>query len=177
MLFQKCPSKDSLLEYVSISTELSLWKRVSVRSHSVSCTHCREQIQNLQEMWANCLTPEPDVTTSVMRVFSRLQKDETLVLKGWKLDAVVRRRSASTVLLNGGWLFRGGVSVGIAALVVFLLIGQLRGPADSVPMAVNNLSLVPLAKIRVEDKNRVQVHYVQPELLQSIEFETTGVSR
>jgi hypothetical protein len=46
--------------------------------------------------------------------------------------------------------------------------------AAPVPVAANEH--LPFAQIRVEDKdnNRVQVHYVQPELLQSVEFETTS---
>jgi len=183
-MFLKCPKRDLFLEYVSISTELPLWKRAFIRTHSMFCNRCKEETQKIQTIWSDYFTPEPDVTSSILKVFSRLKKDETLILKGWKLGLVSRRHGATSILLKEGWLFRGAVSFGFAALLIFVLIGQLRPESPNTVVTGEthfsrrfHPSLTPVAKIRVEDKNRVQVHYVQPELLQSIEFETTGTSR
>ena len=124
-----------------------------------------------------------------MRVYGRLKRDETLILKGWKLSdtrPVLRKREFSLVHMLGAT----GVAAGVGALV--LLIGPSGGPSTqtyqasisngglqhinmmSEPVLLRRQPELPLARIRRQERNTIQVHYVQPELLQSIEFETTG---
>ena len=111
------------------------------------------------------------------KVYSKLQNDETLILKGWKLGESQRRRNFNTTLMNGGWLFRGAVSVGLAAVLVFVIFAQISSnKSEHHPIIASNNPL-PLAQIRVEEKNKVRVHYLEPELLQTIEFETARGSR
>ncbi len=107
--------------------------------------------------------------SSLMRVYSRLQKDETLILKGWKLNEGRHKKSLGGILVNGGWLFRGAVSMGLAAVVISVVMSQQSNGKQSNAVIQQG----PLAQIRLENKNGVRVHYLQPEVLQTIEFETT----
>lgn len=167
-----CPSQEKLFESVSIARELSLWERARVRSHTWHCSGCREKKKALSQTWQSYLSPEPEVTSSLMKVYSRLQKDETLILKGWKLTEVSRPHSLSHWLLKEGWLFRGGISLGAFGLVVALVVSQMSSEEPSLKVA--SVMKPPMAQIRIENGNTVKVHYVQPELLQSMEFETTS---
>jgi hypothetical protein len=106
-----------------------------------------------------------------MRVYSRLQKDETLILKGWKIGEVPPRKSVLKVLMKEGWAFRGAIGIGLAAAIVLVLHNQQM---EKPPMAQAMSRHVPLAQIRVEGKNNVKVQYLRPELLQTVEFETTS---
>ena len=170
MLRLKCPTQEGLLEYFTIAKELSLVQRTRTKVHLLYCSGCKEKLSVLHQSWERYFSPEPDLTASLMRVYSKLQKDETLILKGWKLGETTRRRGADALLLNGGWLFRGGVSVGLAAIVMMVIMTQNNRTKSDAQIAQNH---GPYAQIRMEDKNSVKVHYLQPELLQTIEFETT----
>jgi hypothetical protein len=109
-----------------------------------------------------------------LRVYSRLQADETLILKGWKLNNVKRRKEVSGFLLNEGWLFRGGVFLGLGAVVGAVVFSSL----NQKPLSPEGIPLKgPFAQIRLQEKNKVKVHYLQPELLHTIEFETTRSGR
>ena len=115
--------------------------------------------------------------SSLLRVYSKLQNDETLVLKGWKLnDSAIRQKHQQRAALPK-WLFHGGVAVASLSIVL-LAVSSRFSPTENgkeLHNAMNNLNnSLPYAQIRIEDRNRVKVHYVQPELLQTIEFETTG---
>jgi hypothetical protein len=165
----KCPKPENLFEFVSIPEAMSFTDRVFIRTHVFVCKACKEKSESLLQSWKKCLSPTPDVTTSLMRVYSRLQKDETLILKGWKLGDSASRRNVSSILFKEGWLFRGAVGIGLAAAVSFVIY---REQSPSAPRA--KVARVPFAQIRVEQKNSVRVHYVQPELLQTVEFETTS---
>src|SRR5262249_30526052 len=122
--------------------------------------------------------PEVDVTSSLLRVYGRLQNDETLILRGWKLNEARPTRDAKYWLFQRGYLFRGGLAFGAVALVLSLAVTRMNpagdAPAETVAASKTHEAPPPFAQIRIEDRNSVKVHYVQPELLQSTEFETTS---
>lgn len=171
-----CPKMESLLEFVTIPSEMPRWDRFTFKVHALTCQSCQEKISSIQTKWDAFFRPEPDVTSSLIKVYSRLQKDETLILKGWKLDGVTPARvSLPASWLRQGWVFRGGVSLGLASLIMLLVFSQIKTEesvsyTSTVPHSMN----LPVAQFRVEDKNSIKVHYVQPELIQSMEFETTS---
>lgn len=169
MLRPKCPGQEKLLEFFTIPREMNLATRGLLKYHLVKCEKCARKLHSLKQNWSEYFSPEPDVTSSLMRVYSRLQKDETLILKGWKLNETRQTKSFSGVLFNGGWLFRGAISVALAAVILSVIVTQQNESKDNSSVS----QPPPLAQIRLEDKNGVKVHYLQPELLQSIEFETT----
>lgn len=171
-----CPKTESLLEFVTIPSEMRRWDRITFQVHSLTCQSCQEKMSAIRNKWDSYFRPEPDVTASLIKVYSRLQKDETLILKGWKLDGVKPASpSLSTAMLRQGWVFRGSVSLGLASLLLLLIFSQMK-EEESVPYtaAVPHAANLPVAQFRVEDKNSIKVHYVQPELLHSMEFETTS---
>lgn len=174
----KCPDSDSLFEYVTIPTEMRAWNRAGMRAHAFVCPPCQQKIKAIQEKWDAYFTPEPDVTASLIKVYSRLQRDETLVLKGWKLGGVQRPKSLRESVVAQGWLFRGSVAASLAAVAFVLVSPQLKSEKEAAMVsATPQAAQLPLARFRVEDKNSIKVHYVQPELLQSIEFETVSTGR
>jgi hypothetical protein len=182
-MFLNCPKDENLFAFVSIPQEVSLWKRSGVRLHIKSCQPCREKVTSLRSQWDAYFAPEPDITSSLMSVYSRLQNDETLILKGWKLSPARPHRKTGLSNAQKSWLFGGGFSVALASFfVLFTLTGLKLGKATSPVVAgaggpggtaLSDVK-VPLAQIRFEDENRVKVEYVQPQLLQSIEFETSA---
>ena len=157
-----CPKQETLLEWVSISAQMRPTTRVFLWWHTRVCRGCTHRIQALKRSWSQLLRPEPDVIDSIIRVYSRLKRDETLILKGWKLGDL-RTRSVIP------WIFRG--SIAFSALVLAFWVAIYSFSEDSTPQVKLD---GPMAQIRYEDKNRVQVRYVRPELLQSIEFETAS---
>ena len=70
----------------------------------------------------------------------------------------------------GNSLQCGGVSIATATLVVVIVASQMR--TEQPDRLANNVT--PFAQIRFEDEKETKVHFVRPELLQSIEFETTS---
>jgi hypothetical protein len=104
---------------------------------------------------------------SVIRVYSKLKHDETLILKGWKLSDAPLAHARRLVLKD--WLFRTTVAGLIAALALWVAF-----PNEDTAQIQHQTRATLLAQIRYENKNGVQVRYVKPELLQSIEFETTN---
>lgn len=171
MLRIKCPKQETLLEFYTIPLEINVFRRTAIKLHLVSCRGCSEKLNTLKASWENYFSPEPDITSSLMRVYSRLQKDETLILKGWKLNETKHKKNIGSFLIHGGWLFRGSVSLALAFVVLSVVISQQNETKE-----INaSTSSKPLAQIRQENKNGVKVHYLQPELLQTIEFETTRV--
>ncbi len=173
MRLLNCPKTEGLLEFVSIPKEISLTRRLKHKLHLSTCQNCRERSQILEKKWSAFFTPEPEVTSSLLRVYSSLQKDETLILKGWKLSKSQPRKSFSPLVwLAEGWLFRGGVVAALVGVFSLVLWGRYSG-MDRGKELSNAAATIPFAQIRMEDKNRIKVHYIQPELLQSIEFETT----
>ncbi|NBX77015.1 MAG: hypothetical protein EBQ92_10710 [Proteobacteria bacterium] len=172
-MFLNCPKPEEFLQLVSVPEELSLISRFFLRTHLGICSSCRTSLEATQVAWTNFLKPEPEITSSLLKVYSRLQNDETLILKGWKLGSQRRQRELRSLLFNEGWLFRGGVFLGLGILVgvvAFSTLGQK-------PLEKGNFPLGPLAQIRQQEKNKVKVHYLQPELLHTIEFETTRSAR
>lgn len=171
-----CPKPEKLLELFTIPDEISFSQRFSTRTHAFFCADCQQKITNLKRSWESYFKPEPDITPSLLKVYSRLQNDETLILKGWKLGESPRRRGAAHWLFKEGWLFRGSIGFSMAALLVFLAVGPFKQSSDDTmidrPKAAK--ADIPLMQFRVQNKDRVKVHYVQPELLQTIEFETTS---
>lgn len=171
----KCPEQDLLLEYHSIRQEIPLFKRTCLHVHLTSCAPCRQRVERIESMWKAYFKPEPDITSSLLSVYSKLQTDETLILKGWKLGEAKRKKNWGGVLFQEGWLFRGAISFGVFALLGLAVFSQLTTETPVQPLVAQ--SKAPLAQIRVEDKNTLKVHYLEPQLLQTIEFETTRGSR
>jgi len=174
----RCPNSDSLFEYVTIPTEMSRFSRTNMKVHSLLCPPCAQKIQAIRDKWDAYFTPEPDVTASLIKIYGRLQRDETLILKGWKLRGVQRPKTLKESMVSQGWLFRGGVAAGLAAVAFIFVAPQLNSGKDAATLvnATPQAAQLPLARFRVEDKNSIKVHYLQPELLQSMEFETTSVA-
>lgn len=174
MPFLRCPDSETLFEFISIPKEISRLRWAILKLHASGCKPCQARIHSIRSAWQAYFTPEPDVTTSLMKVYSRLQNDQTLVLKGWKLGEFRSQRDLGSWLFKGGWLFRGGVSFGIVAILVVVIFSQMQTEKSTEKVA-SNLTLMPVAQFRFEDGERTKVRYVKPELLQSVEFETTSV--
>lgn len=175
-----CPKPETLLQFVSIRRELPWWKQVALSIHSSSCHRCQETLGHLKQTLDQFFCPEPDVTSSLLRVYSRLRTDETLILKGWKLGVPQMVSSLPERLWANGWIFRGSVIFGALVISLYLLTSgknpavytvATQTPESTLSVPASN-STIPYAKIRIEDGNQVQVHYVRPELLQSVEFQT-----
>lgn len=158
----RCPSSERLFEWISVPGEMRFVTRSRLWIHTRICKGCRSERIRLEESWERLLCPEPDVTPSIIRVYSRLKRDETLILKGWKLG---ESRSNSHP-----WLFRGAVALSALAITCWVVLQ----PSPETTEAAFQTQASPLAQIRYENKNRIQVRYVKPELLQSIEFETAS---
>ena len=168
---RQCLNQEEVLALVSIPDELSLFKKASSRTHLWTCKKCRESVAQMKNTWASYFKPEPDITSSLLKVYSRLKTDETLILKGWKLGEIRPPRTWNTILLREAWLFRGAVSLGLGSILGIVLYTQFTD--DERPRRMAQAEQAPLAEIRLQDKNSVKVHYLQPELLQTVEFETT----
>lgn len=168
MRFRNCPNPDRFLEYVSIPRELTAWSRLNFKIHLASCSGCKETFQRVSKGWNEILVPEPEVTSSILKVYSRLQKDETLILKGWKLGRVKPRAAMAGWQT---WAFRGAVMSSLTLIGVSVL--WQKNHEERSKSFSNVSATIPYARIRYEDKNRVKVQYVQPQLLNSMEFETS----
>lgn len=170
MHYLKCPKQETLLELLTIPQELSFLNRLLLKLHTKGCLRCREVAESIQSSLTTYFNPEPDIASSLIRVYSRLQRDETLILSGWKLPefSATKQQAWKRYLWSGGWLFRGAVLTGLGLLILVLI---QKDPSPS--KAILQRAEAPFAQVRFEDSNRVRVHYVRPELLHSIEFETT----
>lgn len=168
-----CPKPEDFLELVSVPDELSLGAKYALKAHLGFCSQCKSSFEATQLAWKTFLKPEPEITSSLLKVYSRLQTDETLILKGWKLSNQRRKKELKGILFNEGWLFRGGVFLGLGILVGILAFSTLNQKT----LEKGSHLMGPLAQIRQQEKNKVKVHYLQPELLHTIEFETTRSSR
>jgi hypothetical protein len=166
-----CPDSEKLFEFVTIPSEISNFRRAGMKLHAVTCAPCRIKMESIQKKWSSYFQPEPEVTSSLMKVYSKLQNDETLILRGWKLG---EQRNSRRNWVGEGWVFRGAVAVGVASIFGAVFVSQVRNN-EKLPGIISSASssFVPYAQIRVEDKNRIQVQYVKPELLESMEFQTT----
>lgn len=164
-----CPDQELLLEFVTIPQEIGLRKRLLLKAHLKACAKCEKQAVNVQKKWNSYFQPQPEITSSLIKVYSRLKTDETLILKGWKLGSETAR--SRTPVIPSGWLFRGAVVSGVTIAGVFLALTQF-GHEDK--DAALNQNKVPFAQLRLEEKNRVKVQYMKPELIQTVEFETSG---
>ena len=168
MPYLNCPKQETLLEYLSIPQQMSLWMKLYITSHRRLCGPCEEKLRLIEATMDSYFTPAPDIASSLIRVYSQLQHDETLVLKGWKLGEFRSRRD---VWLSEGWLFRGAVSIGLGVLLVIIFISRFTSEKNEIKMA--DQGKAPYARLRFEDQNKVTVQYVQPELLHTVEFETS----
>lgn len=174
-MLRKCPNPEQILEMVTIPAELprlTLWRS---KAHVWKCDDCRARVDQIRETWSGYFQPQPEITSSLLKVYSRLQNDETLILKGWKLGESRVRPNLFQFLLKDGWLFRGAVSLGMGAVAGVVFYSQLTGGSKEVTKLASVSA--PLAQIRLQNKNTLQVHYLRPELVQSIEFETTKESQ
>ena len=173
MRLLSCPNSETLFEYVSIPEEMGKLNRATLRLHAFSCKCCAGKIKSLEQKWAMTFSPEPDISSSLMNVFARLQNDETLILKGWKLsDARKRAASQPRPSLSSSWAVRGTMVAGFAA--VFGVIAWSQLSLEKSTNFIDAASTLPYARIRTEDNNHIKVQYVQPELLHSVEFETNS---
>lgn len=177
MSLLSCPKQERLLEYVSVPDEMSFTARTTLRAHLSVCGKCRETAETVRQKCEAYLNPAPDITSSLLKVYSRLQNDETLILKGWKLSDVQTARPTRERALRSGWAFRGGLAFAVLLLMVSVLVSQFQSGTTEMVAERHAVPKVPLAQIRIEDRNTVKVHYVQPELLQSMEFETTSATK
>ncbi len=168
-----CFKPEMLLEYISLPEQVGTWRTFQIRRHLKGCADCRKIETQVRSEVASYFAPEPEITSSLLRVYSRLQKDETLILKGWKLDGR-RAPTARQTFVNGGWLFRGGLAV--ASLVIVAMVAFNSGSNEDAERyaRLRQETKPPMAQIRIEQPGRVKVHYVEPELLQTMEFETTS---
>ena len=177
---RSCPKEERLLELASVAAEMPRTERWRLRWHLSGCAPCRTQVDELRAAFESYLAPEPDVATSLLRVYGRLQADETLVLKGWKLNETRTPTSWRSILLQRGWLFRGGLTAAglMVAWGVWIAPGTGTSPTAMAPIPQQppDTSLVPppWAQLRIENGNSVRVHYVRPELVHSSEFETVS---
>lgn len=169
-----CPKEEKLLQWLSIRQDLSLSSRVGTRVHLRTCRTCREKAAGIKSRLELAFSPQPDIASSLIRVYQRLQQDETLILKGWKIGELSAHPRRSRNWLASGWLFRGAVAMGLGSIAVIFVMADRGAIGGSPTQVARNRSEIPFAQIRFEDKNRVQVHYIKPELVQSVEFETTG---
>lgn len=171
-----CPKEELLLQYVSIRKDLPLLRRFRIGIHLRSCRPCATKSTLIGEKLEAYFSP-PDITSSLLRVYSRLQRDETLILKGWKLGEIAPSQRKQGSMLANGWVFRGAVVASLGALAVIFVMADRQGLQESRAqrLAKEDARDVPFAQIRFQDKNRVQVHYIKPELVRSVEFETTGM--
>ena len=149
-------------------------KAFRVKYHLRRCEPCQKVETKIRAQCESYFAPQPEITSSLLRVYSRLQKDETLILKGWKLDTGRPQRTTSQRLLAGGWLFRGGLAAASIVIVGVLTLNRGNADEDERIAARRMEPRVPMAQIRIEQPGRVKVHYVEPELLQTMEFETTS---
>ncbi len=172
-MFLNCPNQELLLEFVTIPQEVGLKDRLLLSLHLKTCNRCQEQADTVQKKWNAYFKPEPEITSSLIKVYSRLKQDETLILKGWKLGNTESPSRQNQTASN--WLFRGAVGVGLLLIVFFVALSQSKNNNNE--FASENSSQVPYAQIRMEEKNRVKVQYMKPELLQTVEFETSGTGR
>jgi hypothetical protein len=168
-----CPSTDRLLESISIPGEMSRWTLLKMKWHTLHCAPCQKSVERLQNTWKAYFQPQPEVASSLLKVYSRLQRDETLILKGWKLDDFLSRRPSQTRLFFRAWGFPTGIAVAVCLFTV-VLSPVFQAEPDASDLAAIKEPQVPLSPIRVRDRNSVKVHYVQPELLHSMEFETVS---
>jgi len=167
----KCPSKDAWLEWVSTPQSISLLKKFYFRTKLTICSHCQETEASVKKLWMQFSEPEPDLTDSLIRVFHKLQKDETLVLKGWKLNEPPLKKRAPVIPLR--WV---GVATAATMLFVSAWWLQSQQPVHK-PIASRAFTTFPKAQIRRQENNTVKVHYIQPELVETLEFETDSNRR
>ncbi len=171
-MFLQCPDQELLLEFVTIPKDISLSKKLAVSLHLKTCARCKEQASSVEKKWNSYIRPEPEITSSLIKVYSKLKQDETLILKGWKLEKPSRSHAP---IVSSSWLFRGAVVAGLVVTFVFFTLAQTKSPRDSENLSASNQGAnIPFAQVRVEEKNRVKVQYMKPELLQTVEFETSG---
>lgn len=171
-MLNKCLNSDLLLQYVSIPSELNWQTKFKTRWHLKKCSDCSAQFNKIQDTWNHYFTPEPDIAPSLIRVFAKLQRDETLILKGWKLSNIQSKPSLKEVLVNRGWLYYGAIASSFVGVISFFTLNQ----ASMTPVAQNEKK-APVARIQFEEKNGVNVYYVKPELLHRVQFQTTRTNR
>jgi len=183
MPFSGCPTRERLWALATIPGEMSFFERFPIRFHMRRCEGCQKVTAHLNGLWKSYFTPEPDITPSLMKVYRRLQNDETLILKGWKIGNFSQHRLDSwKSWMSQGWAFRGGVialSLFAGLFVLFSPSPEGSIPVGSPVVAESQLkfSKVPMAQIRFEDEKETRVRYVRPELIKTIEFETMGSQR
>ena len=100
-------------------------------------------MSTIKTKWDAYFSPEPELTSSLIRVYSRLQNDETLILKGWKLSEQRPTKSLGHRLLAEGWLFAGLFRWALAhcfSLVVTQVKSMKNGPGSDTFGESSNVS-------------------------------------
>lgn len=167
---RNCPNPEVLLETISIPREMGRWNLLKVKLHASRCRPCQQGLARLKMTWNGYFQPEPEIASSLVKVYSRLQRDETLILKGWKLGDFRSLRPSIARLFLRSWGFPTGIAVALGFFAV-VFSPAFRTSVEE-PQLASVRESIPLSPIRVRDRNSVKVHYVQPELLHSMEFET-----
>lgn len=168
MLKKTCLNSDSLFKYFSVRNEIKFFEKTKIFFHLRKCSQCEFKYKTIQNTWNEYFTPEPEIASSLVKIYAKLQRDETLILKGWKLENFTQNYKLNHWLFNRGWLYYGGVPTALAAVITFLAVSQ---NAKNQPLVAKQTP--PYAQIRYEDNNKVNVIYVKPELLHRVEFQTT----
>ncbi len=156
--------------FLSMPAEMGRWERLKVRTHLVRCLPCQEKKAHIKATFDSYFQPEPEVASSLLRVYSRLQRDETLILKGWKLNDFRSQRPSPARLFARSWGFPAGIAAALG-LSVIAFSPAFQATQQEAPVEYASAAM-PRLPIRVRDKHSVKVRYVQPELLHSVEFET-----
>ncbi|MBY0369800.1 hypothetical protein K2X33_03880 [bacterium] len=170
---RNCPKPESLLEVLSIPTEMGRLNRWKVQAHTLACKPCQQKMANLRQTWNSYFQPEPEIATSLLRVYSRLQQDETLVLKGWKLGEFRSPRISPARLFMRSWGFPTGIAVALGISAV-IFSPAFQAQEESLLAEAQPTRTLPRAAVRVREGNAVRVQYAQPKLLHSVEFETVS---
>ncbi len=171
MWLKNCPSSELLLETITIPNEMGRWDLLTIKAHVFRCKSCQKGVARLKMAWSGYFQPEPEIASSLLKVYARLQRDETLILKGWKLSDFRSQRPSIGRQFLQSWGFPTAIAVALGIFAVIFSPAFREVTQEESQLAAVREGL-PLSPIRVRDRNSVKVHYVQPELLHSMEFET-----
>ncbi len=162
-----CPKNEKILEFITIKESIPIFKKIAMCIHLMFCKVCSEKKKVFTKEWENLTEPSYDITKSLLRIFSRLQNDETLILQGWKLGKIPRKRWVP-FLISPRFVL---VATFLLAIAIFVIFKNGTGKVYT----LKSEDHLPYIKYRFQDKNKVTVHYIEPELIQTVEFETSSV--
>lgn len=171
---QNCLKSDQLLQYFTIQSELGFVTKFKTKWHLKKCQGCAERFNKVQSTWNQYFNPEPEIAPSLIRVYAKLQRDETLILKGWKLENFKSTRSLSQKLFRQGWVYYGAVTSSLLGVMGFFMYNQMT---VNRALTLSEKKSSPVAQIEFNQKDKVNVYYVKPELLHHVQFQTNRSMR